>query len=302
MIELKPCCNVPFPERLFEEYEVGGDTICANVSTSKALDMMKRFAEMHTDELMFFILQLPRQYKDDITQSKILYDTDEYDVYFIDGLDVSAVCEFVYAVGPFLVKDGMNLFGIGCHKTHEEILFGRYNVMTVYTKRADEYHRFFDEFGIKQSKKLVTAWDTFDEDHPGECRLYTSEETGKTIYDIPEHYKDYGMYLYEVVKEYEKADEKEITHLDLVGRLLLVGITYYTNDDQIVEQKQLYGTVSQASEKGVCIKQKDGSEYWLPGDLSSTNKARPGEYTLRSTGEVVINPDYLATWNVVKGD
>lgn len=56
MIELKPCCNVPFPERLFEEYEVGGDTICANVSTSKALDMMKRFAEMHTDELMFFIL------------------------------------------------------------------------------------------------------------------------------------------------------------------------------------------------------------------------------------------------------
>jgi hypothetical protein len=28
--------------------------------------------------------------------------------------------------------------------------------------------------------------------------------------------------------------------------------------------------------------------------------ALPGEYRLRSTGEVVINPDYLAKWVVIK--
>ena len=48
------------------------------------------------------------------------------------------------------------------------------------------------------------------------------------------------------------------------------------------------------------IIQKDGAELELPSDLSSTKKARPGEYKLRSTDEIVINPDFLATWNVVR--
>ena len=48
--------------------------------------------------------------------------------------------------------------------------------------------------------------------------------------------------------------------------------------------------------------QNDGSTLILPGDLSSTRIARPGEYKLRSTGEVVTNPDFLATWNFVEGE
>ena len=31
--ELKKCCKVPFPERLFEQYEVGDQMITANVGT-----------------------------------------------------------------------------------------------------------------------------------------------------------------------------------------------------------------------------------------------------------------------------
>ena len=83
---------------------------------------------------------------------------------------------------------------------------------------------------------------------------------------------------------------------------MLVGITYYTSDDQFIEQKQLYGTVTEATKALIRIKQKDGTEITLPSDLSSTTRARPGEYKLRSTGEVVVDPDFLATWNLYKGE
>lgn len=49
MLEMKECCKVPFPEKLFEECEVKDTAIYANVNASKILDMMKRFIEMHND-------------------------------------------------------------------------------------------------------------------------------------------------------------------------------------------------------------------------------------------------------------
>ena len=298
MLEMKECCKVPFPEKLFEEYEVKDTAIYANVNASKIVDMMKRFIEMH-NEPMFFILELPCKNEDGITSEKTITNAnDDYDVYFIDGLDAEQAINCLNALGSFLVKDGMNNFGFGCHESHEEILLGKYNVMTIYTKEADSYRKFFKDFGIKKVKKLVTAWDTFDPLHPGECTRYISEETGKTIYDIPEMYKEYGMYLYEARKEYDEETEKEITFDELIGKVLLVGITYYTHDNEYIEQKQFYGTVTEANDDLIRVKQKDGTDFTLPPDLSSTKRARQGEYKLRSTGEVVVNPDFLATWNL----
>ncbi|MBR5314815.1 MAG: hypothetical protein IKU45_05340 [Clostridia bacterium] len=298
MLELKQCCKVPFPEKLFEEYEIRDTAIYANVNASKVLEMMKRFIEMRNEPL-FFILELPCRDEDGITAEKTITNAnDDYDVYFIDGLNAEQAIDCLNSLGSFLVKDGMNTFGIGGHESHEEILFGKYNVMTVYTKKADSYRKFFKEFGIKKVKSLVTAWDTFDPEHPGECERYISEETAKTIYDIPETYKEYGMYLYEARKEYDEAAEKEITFDELIGKVLLVGITYYTHDNEYIEQKQFYGTVTEANETIIRVAQKDGTEFTLPPDLSSTKRARKGEYKLRSTGEIVVDPDYLATWNL----
>ena len=301
MIELKECCKVPFPEKLFEEYEIRENAVIANVGCSKVLDMMKRFAHMHASPL-FFILEIPSRAYDGITESKIIKNTDDYDVYFVDGLSCDQACQYLDAVGHFLLKDGMNLFGIGVHTGGEEIVFGRYNVMTLFTKNADMYRELFSKYGIKETESLVTAWDTFDENNPGECNLYISQQTGKTIYDIPETYKDYGMYLYEQRKEYIEGEEKKITYEELVGKLLLVGITYYTSEEEMIEQKQFYGKVISADQNGVTLKQNDGTTLNFPPDLSSTKRARPGEYKLRSTGEVVESPDFFAMWNLIKGE
>jgi len=104
MLELKQCCKVPFPEKLFEEYEVRETAIYANVNTSKILEMMKRFIEMH-DEPLFFILELPCQEYDGITEEKTLVNTtNDYDVYFIDGLNGDQAKQMIDALGKFLIK------------------------------------------------------------------------------------------------------------------------------------------------------------------------------------------------------
>lgn len=302
MLELKQCCSAPFPEKLFEGYEIADNIIHANVNASKVIDMIKRFVCMH-DEPVFFILELPRKDYDGITESKTLKDAPEdFDVYYMDGMNAQDACNCLDAIGAFLVDDGMNTFGFGCHHSQEEILFGKYNVMTLFAKDPDAYRPFMESFEIPYTDKLVTAWDTFDAQHPGECELCVSPNTGKTIYDIPELYKDFGMYLYEERKEYQEGVEKPITHDELIGKVLLVGITYYTSDDQFIEQKQFYGIVTEANDSLIRIKQKDETEFTLPSDLSSTKRARPGEYKLRSTGEVVVDPDFLATWNLYKGE
>ncbi len=90
----------------------------------------------------------------------------------------------------------------------------------------------------------------------------------------------------------------KITFSDILGKVILVGLTYYSNDDTIVKLEQYYGTVIESSKQGICIKLNDGTIQKLPPDLSSINAAPLGEYRLKSTGEIVVNPDFLSTWNV----
>jgi len=90
----------------------------------------------------------------------------------------------------------------------------------------------------------------------------------------------------------------KITFSDLVGKTILIGLTYWTANNEFIEQKQYWGTVTEANENRILVKRNDGEIIGLPPDLSSTQVAALGEYRLRSTGEIVVNPDYLTTWNI----
>ena len=90
----------------------------------------------------------------------------------------------------------------------------------------------------------------------------------------------------------------ELSLADLSGKTILVGITYYTKDNEFIEQKQYWGTVIEANDKQILIRQKNGELLSLPPDLRSTKLAPKGEYRLRSTGEIVIDPDFTSEWNV----
>jgi len=85
---------------------------------------------------------------------------------------------------------------------------------------------------------------------------------------------------------------------DYVGKTVLIGITYLDHEERKTAQHQWYGTIIEVSNtKGIVIELKNDSRYCaLPPDLSALRPAKPGQYCLRSTGEVVTDPDFLTTW------
>ncbi len=292
MMELKQGCRVPYPEKLFEQYEVSERAIHANVDASKVMDMMRRFIKEHR-EYLFFILELPANQADETETAPGVVDTFHTDIYFMDGLDEEHALQMLETVGSLLIADGMNTFGFGGHESHEEILFERYNVMRVYYVDAAKYESFFADFGISKTDQLVTAWDTFDAEHPGECERV--EMNGKTVFDIPADFEKYGLYFYE-----RRGDEdtRPIVFEELIGKVMLVDLTYFDKGGERTGQIQVWGTVGRVDVEGIYLTRSTGEELQLPPDVSAVKRAKPGEYKLHSTGEVVVNPDFTATWNV----
>jgi hypothetical protein len=87
----------------------------------------------------------------------------------------------------------------------------------------------------------------------------------------------------------------------VIGKRLLIGLTYVKYSGEVIEQKQLHGIVEQISrEAGIVLRLPDGSTYRLPPDLRGIQQAPPGTYRLRSTGEEVHDPDFLYTWTITR--
>jgi hypothetical protein len=88
----------------------------------------------------------------------------------------------------------------------------------------------------------------------------------------------------------------------LLGRSLLIGITDHSSTGEFLGRRQVCGQVLVADRhKGICVRNnKDGSDFWLPPDTRGVRSASPGEYHNRATGEVVVDPDYLASWTFTK--
>ena len=87
-----------------------------------------------------------------------------------------------------------------------------------------------------------------------------------------------------------------------IGKHLLVGITYLDHNEALLEKRQLHGHIVRINEhEGIVLKLFDSDEeFKLPPQLEALRSAQPGEYRLRETGEIVVNPDLLGTWTVVK--
>lgn len=87
-----------------------------------------------------------------------------------------------------------------------------------------------------------------------------------------------------------------------IGKHLLIGVSYLDHNERLLEQKQFHGDIVRINDhEGIVIKLRDsGNEYTLPPDIDALRPAPVGEYRLRATGEVVVNPDLMTTWTLTK--
>lgn len=84
----------------------------------------------------------------------------------------------------------------------------------------------------------------------------------------------------------------------LVGHRLLVGVTIREPDGEVVSRTQFCGVVLEVAD-GVVVVDKDGEPALLPSDDLAYTPAPRGTYRLAGSGEVIEDPDYVTTWDVV---
>ena len=194
MLKMKPGCRISHPELLNEEFERRKDRLKANVNFNKLLGLAAAFLE-ENDGLFYFVLELPTAACDEPrdVDGEIL--SLHNDVYYLDGLDKSFALNILEEDGELLINDGMSGFGFGLNFSHDEIFFEKYNIVQIFSDAPEKHVRLMERLGIPETAKLATAWDTFTQDEPGECRLILTG--GRSVYSLREKFAPYGLYFVE---------------------------------------------------------------------------------------------------------
>lgn len=195
MLKMIKGCSVPHTEMLQEQYQAYENSLTANVGADKIEDVIKHFLSMHSDEPVFFILELPTNINDEPKDENGIVKEFHKDVYYIDGISVTQALYILEKHGELLINDGISSFGFGCHQSGDEIMLAAYNIAMIYSGEIKKYDSFFETHGITQTDNLITAWDTFSDDTSGSCNLYVIN--GKNVYSILDDYKDWEIYFSE---------------------------------------------------------------------------------------------------------
>lgn len=193
---LKPIkgCKISTADKLREEYEIRENLFTANIDADKISDVFKAFIQMQTAPV-FFILELPSNKDDENKLGKDNCRSFHKDIYYIDGLNAEKAVFLLEKYGDILINDGLGGFGFGSHDGTAEIMKQKYNVVTLWAKTPQKYESFFEAHNIPQTKKLITAWDTFTPEAPGTA--FTYESNGLNIYALLEKLKEQNIYFAE---------------------------------------------------------------------------------------------------------
>jgi hypothetical protein len=91
----------------------------------------------------------------------------------------------------------------------------------------------------------------------------------------------------------------------LIGKTILVGLTVKDRRGEFKGHEQFWGSVESVTPGGIMLNllgTRTGERRSLPPATNWLEKAEPGKYTLRSNGEVVVDPDYLLTATLTRPD
>ncbi len=119
-------------------------------------------------------------------------DAESEEVWYLDGMTKKQLAMILDGYGELLYQDGLSAFAIGSLQTEEEIFVQKYKVVSIYSANIQRFVPLLERFGISRTDKLLTAWDTFSEDHPGEAQRL--QVAGQTIPDMIAELQKIGMY------------------------------------------------------------------------------------------------------------
>lgn len=182
--------------KLNEEYVITDNCIMANINADKILKVINSFVDMQKDPL-FLIIEVPTSEKDEKIEASIINEFHK-DVYYLDNMSKPFVKELLKMFGNLFINDGLSQIGVGNHVTNAEIMTDKYNVVNIFygKDKIENCEKIMEKNKIKRVDDLVTAWDFFNDNNPGECNRV--DEDGKSVYDAIEVLtKEAGLYFAE---------------------------------------------------------------------------------------------------------
>ena len=78
-------------------------------------------------------------------------------------------------------------------------MLDKYNVVIIYSRNLSEFEDFYESHDIEKVDNLITAWDTFTKETPGQSER--CDCNGKSVCGLPKGLKEWGMYLAETRTE-----------------------------------------------------------------------------------------------------
>jgi hypothetical protein len=100
-------------------------------------------------------------------------------------------------------------------------------------------------------------------------------------------------------RSFKQSHEPDEFKEYIKGKVFLIGLVFYDSNKVLLEQYQTSGTAEELTDGGLLmLRRKDGSLFPIPYDKDSISKAEKGEYTERSTGFVITDPDFIISGEI----
>ena len=196
MFQTAPGVTIPFPDKSQEQFQVyEGKSIYANISFEKLKPILTEFYH-NLPEPLFFVLQLPLS----IHEERKLKDSNTFhqEVCYLDGQTKSQIDDIIEKYGQILLEDGMSQFAVASHVNNEEIFIQKYKLTAFYSSSPRRFIPFLQRYGLTETDNLITVWNTFSQETPGECRRVSIN--GFDVYDVAEQLKKQGLYRAKIIE------------------------------------------------------------------------------------------------------
>lgn len=168
--------TVPFPDQLREQYQIDGNNLTCNLSFEKLSDFIHSYYASLTEPLFLAIHP----------------DAEQEEVWYLDGMTKRQLTMILDGYGELLLQDGLSAFAIGSLATEDELFVQKYKVLSIYSPQLARAEKLLARFEVPRTNKIVTAWDTFSEAHPGSAQRL--EIADMTVPDMIADLQKIGMY------------------------------------------------------------------------------------------------------------
>ena len=190
--------KIPFPELIEEKYTLNEQSLLFNISFEKTKLLIQDFI-INLCEPLFIFIYIPLMENEE--KELLKKDTDSFhsELLYLDEQTKNQIFEILQLYGDLLLNDGISQFGIASHSDGDEIFIRKYKIVNICSKDINQYVHLMKKHGISETKDLITAWDTFSRDYPGECSKVTINN--QDIFDVVEILKKKGMYRAKIIDD-----------------------------------------------------------------------------------------------------